>query len=192
MAKKKPIYDGRIISLAVEEHRLPDGRTASFEIVRHPGGAAVLPLLEDGRIVLLRQFRPAVSAMVWEIPAGRLERGELPEDCAVRELQEEAGFLAGSLEKLGTMLTAVGFCDEVLHLYLARDLVPAGPAPEDDEFFENVPLPLGEALRLISCGEITDGKTQLALLLFAGLRRHLTTGAAAGQHDLSMKEASTP
>ncbi len=162
---KRQIFKGRIVSLAIERHQLPDGRTADFEIVRHPGGAAVLPVLDDGRVVLIRQFRPAGGGMIWEIPAGKLEPDENPRDCVEREIQEEIGYRAGHLEKLGEMLTAVGFCDEVVHLYLARKLEPVAQALEADEFIEVVPMVLTEALALVARGEIPDGKTQLALLL---------------------------
>jgi ADP-ribose pyrophosphatase len=161
----RPLFSGRIVSLAIEEHTLPDGRRAPFEIVRHPGGAAVLPLLDDGRVVLIRQFRPAIGAMVLEIPAGRLEVGEAAEDCARRELAEEVGYSAGRLEKLGEMLSSVGFCDERIYLFLGRDLEAVPAAPEPDEFIEILILPLEEALAALHAGEIADGKTQLALLL---------------------------
>lgn len=165
--KKTEIFSGRIVSLAVEEHRLPDGRRADFEIVRHPGGAAVLPVLADGRLVLINQFRPAAGGMILEIPAGRLEPDEAPDVCVCRELQEEVGYRAGRLEKLGEMLTAVGFCDEVVHLYVATELVPVPVAPEPDEYIEVLELPLAEALQMVREGRLTDGKTQLALLLYA-------------------------
>ncbi|MGE4578456.1 MAG: NUDIX hydrolase [Desulfuromonadales bacterium] len=164
--KKQEIFNGRVISLAIEEHELPDGRRADFEIVHHSGGAAVLPILDDGRVLLIRQYRPAGGGMIWEIPAGRLDGGEAPETCIHRELQEEVGYRAGRIERLGEMLTAVGFCDEVVHLFVARDLTPVPAAPEPDEYIEAVPMPLAEALRLLRAGEISDGKTQLALLLY--------------------------
>ncbi|MCP3176662.1 NUDIX hydrolase [Desulfuromonas sp. KJ2020] len=163
--KKQEIFNGRVISLAIEEHELPDGRRADFEIVHHAGGAAVLPILDDGRVLLIRQYRPAGGGMIWEIPAGRLEGGEAPETCIHRELQEEVGYRADRIERLGEMLTAVGFCDEVVHLFVARDLTLVPAAPEPDEYIEAVPMPLAEALRLLRAGEIPDGKTQLALLL---------------------------
>jgi len=169
--KKTPIFSGRIVSLGIEEHCLPDGRCAEFEIVRHPGGAAVLPVLADGRLVLIRQFRPAAGGMVIEIPAGRLEPGEAPEACVHRELQEEVGYRAGCLQKLGEMLPAVGFCDEMVHLYVATELTAVAAAPEPDEYIEVLSLSLSEALQMVRDGQIPDGKTQLALLLFAGRRR---------------------
>lgn len=165
--KKTEIFNGRIVSLAVEEHELPDGRRARFEIVRHPGGAAVLPVLADGRVVLVNQFRPAAGGMVLEIPAGRLEPEEAPEACIHRELQEEVGYRAARLEKLGEMLTAVGFCNEVIHLFVASGLDPVPRAPEPDEYIEVLSLPLAEALEMVREGRIPDGKTQLALLLYA-------------------------
>lgn len=176
--QKQQIFDGRVVSLAMEEHALPDGRRAVFEIVRHPGGAAVLPVLGDGQVVLLRQFRPAVGGAVLEIPAGRLEPDEAPEACARRELREEAGYRADRLEKLGEMLTAVGFCDEVLHLFLAAELAAAPAAPEPDEYIEVVTLPLAEALAMVGDGRIRDGKTQLALLLY----HRLLAGGTPGEN----------
>jgi ADP-ribose pyrophosphatase len=124
-----------------------------------------LPILADGRVVLLRQFRPAGGGVVWEIPAGRLEAGEDPAACAARELMEEAGYRAGRLERLGELLPAVGFCTERIHLFLAFDLVSMPQALEPDEYLEVVPLPAVEALALVDRGEIADAKTQLALLL---------------------------
>ncbi len=163
----RPIFQGRVISLSLEEHRLPDGRVARFEIVRHPGGAAVLPVLDDGRLVFVRQLRPAVGGMVLELPAGRLDDGEDPATCAARELQEEVGYRPGRLEKLGEMLPAVGFCNERIHLFVASDLEAVPQALEHDEFLEILVLSLDEALARLDRGEIVDGKSALALLLYA-------------------------
>jgi ADP-ribose pyrophosphatase len=167
---ERKIFDGRIVALAIEEHQLPDGRRAEFEVLHHPGGAAVLPLLDDGRVVLIRQFRPALNGMLLEIPAGRLEPKESPEACVRRELVEEVGYRADQVEKLGEMLPAVGFCDERIHLFVATGLSPVPQALEPDEYIEVLPLPLEEALAMVARGEIPDGKTQLALLLWQGRR----------------------
>ena len=162
---RRDIFNGRIFTVSLEEHMLPDGRLAEFEMVRHPGGAAVLPILADGRVVLLRQFRPAAGGFLWEIPAGRLEPGEAPTDCVARELAEEAGYRPGRLEPLGELLPAVGFCTERVYLFVAHELMPVPQALEPDEFLEVVALPAAEALALVERGEIPDAKTQLALLL---------------------------
>lgn len=157
------VYSGRVLDVGIEQHEMPDGRVASFEIIRHPGGAAVLPVLADGRILLIRQFRPAIGEMVYEIPAGRIEANESAEECAARELIEEAGYCAGQLELLGTYWSTVGFCDELIHLYLGHNLSAVTQQLEPDEIVELCPLPLSEALRKINNGEILDSKTQLAL-----------------------------
>lgn len=159
------IFEGRIIALNREEHELPDGRRATFEMVRHPGGAAILPLLDDGRILLIRQFRPAAGGMLWEIPAGRVDPGESPEECVAREIVEEIGYRAGRIDQIGELLPAVGFCDERIHLFLGRDLEQVERALEADEYIEVVPVAAAEAMNMVLRGEISDGKTQLALLL---------------------------
>lgn len=161
------IYRGRIVTLAREEHLLPDGRRGTFEIIRHPGGAAALPILADGRVLLIRQFRPAVGTTVIEAPAGKLDAGEAPEACIARELVEEVGCRAGSLQKVGSILSSVGFCDERIHLYLARDLEEVAHAREPDEFIELLPLELAEALQLLARGEIVDAKTTVLLQHYA-------------------------
>lgn len=161
------MFNGRLLQVQVEAHRLPDGRSAELEVVHHPGGAAVLPVLADGCIVLLHQFRPVVGDWIIELPAGRLEPDEPPELCATRELVEEAGFRTARLEKLGSTWSTPGFCDEVIHLYVAHDLSPVPAHPEADEFIEVLMLSLAEALAMVVDGRIRDAKTQLALLLYA-------------------------
>jgi ADP-ribose pyrophosphatase len=163
--KKQSIFEGRIISVALENHPLPDGREVTFEMVHHPGGAAALPVLEDGRIILIRQFRPAADGMVWEIPAGKLEPGEDPADCIRREMQEEVGYRPAEVEPLGSMLSAIGFCDERVYLYIAKGLTAVESSPEADEFIEPVTMTLEAAMQMLKKGEIIDAKTQLALLL---------------------------
>lgn len=169
MASKRScekIFAGCVLEVGVEEHDMPDGRVARFEIIRHPGGAAVLPVLPDGRVLLIRQFRPAVDAMVYEIPAGRLEPGEPAAACAARELQEETGYAAQALTSLGRFWSTVGFCDEMIHLYLGTDLVAVTQQLEPDEFIELCPMPLPEAMARVEAGEILDSKTLLALFRY--------------------------
>jgi len=170
---RQTVFQGKVLDVGLEEHLMPDGRSVTFEIIRHPGGAAVLPLLEDGRILLIRQFRPAVGRVIYEIPAGRLEPGEPAGDCAARELTEEAGYVASELLPLGGCWSTVGFCDEYIHLFLARGLSVVPRCLEPDEFIELCPMPLADALRLVASGAIDDSKTQLALLRYQLLVREL-------------------
>jgi ADP-ribose pyrophosphatase len=161
------LYHGRILDLARETHRLPDGRQAHFEIVQHPGGAAALPVLEDGRLLLIRQFRPAAEAFVYEIPAGRLEPGEDPQACVARELEEEVGRRPAELQSLGYVYSSVGFCNEKIHLFVATQLEEVATAHEADEYIEPCILELDAALKLVEADEIMDAKTQIALLRYA-------------------------
>jgi ADP-ribose pyrophosphatase len=160
------IFSGRIITVGLEEHRLPNDRQASFEMVRHPGGAAVLPILADGRVLLIKQYRAAVGRMIYEIPAGRLESDEAAESCAARELVEEVGYRAGRLEPLGGLWSSVGFCDEYISLFLGHDLAAVGQELEADEVIELCPVSMNEAMSMLGNGEILDAKTQLALLRY--------------------------
>jgi ADP-ribose pyrophosphatase len=160
------VYRGRILDVALEKHVMPDGRQSNFEIIRHPGGAAVLPVLPDGQVLLIQQFRPAIGAMVYEIPAGRLEPNESPQECAGRELIEETGYCAAQITSLGGCWSTVGFCDEFIHLFLGQGLTVAEQALEPDEVIELCPMPLDEALHKVKNSEILDSKTQLALLRY--------------------------
>jgi ADP-ribose pyrophosphatase len=145
-----PIYDGRIVRLGLEGAVMPDGRIFPIEIVRHAGASAVVPVLEDLRVVLIRQFRYAANTHLLEIPAGRLEPDESPEACAHRELQEETGYT-----------------DEKIHLYLATGLTPGPTALETDEYIQREEMPLEKAIDLVRQGEIRDGKTIVGLMAAA-------------------------
>jgi ADP-ribose pyrophosphatase len=167
-------YTGRIISLDVDEVRYPDGSTGTQEIIRHPGASAVLPMLrpedDDPEVLLIRQYRYAADGYLYEVPAGRLDAGESPADCANRELREETGYTADRVEHLFTMFTTPGFTDEKIHLFLATGLTLGESAREADEFLELVPTRLSRALSMVEQGEIQDAKTALALLYAAGFR----------------------
>lgn len=168
-------YSGRVISLDVDTVRFPDGSTGQLEMVRHPGAAAVVPLLDDWgapdpRVLLLRQFRHAADGVMWEIPAGRRDPGESPEACAQRELAEETGMVAGRMEPLTSFYTTPGFTDERIHLFLASALTAGAHARESDEFIELVPTAWSAVRRLIAEGEIVDGKTLVALLFVEAFR----------------------
>lgn len=169
--EQENVYHGRILDVARELHRMPDGREARFEIIQHPGGAAALPVMADGRLVLIRQFRPAAGDYIYEIPAGRLEPGENPAECVARELEEEIGYRPLTTEALGFVYSSVGFCTEKIHLFIARDLETAQTALEPDEYIEPFIVTVDEALALVTAGRITDAKTQIALLRYELLDR---------------------
>jgi ADP-ribose pyrophosphatase len=171
------VYTGRIISVDLDDVRFPDGSVGKLEMIRHPGASAVVPLLgelgdADPIILLIRQYRYAAEKYLYEIPAGRLDPGESPADCAHRELREETGYSAARVEQLFTMFTTPGFTDEKIHLFLATGLVAGKANREADEFMELVPTPLSRALAMIEQGEIQDAKTALALLYAADFRIH--------------------
>lgn len=165
--KQEELYHGRILDLARETHRMPDNREAQFEIVQHPGGAAALPVLDDGRLMLIRQFRPAAQDYIYEIPAGRLETGENPAQCVSRELVEEIGYHPRQIDDLGYVYSSVGFCTEKIYLFVARELQKAEIAHEPDEFIEPYCVTLEKALEMVETGLISDAKTQIALLRYA-------------------------
>jgi ADP-ribose pyrophosphatase len=172
---RRELYKGKIFRLDKDTVRFPDGSESEFDIVRHPGAAAVVPFLsdpegEEPQILLLRQFRYAADGYIYEIPAGRLDAGEEPKDCAARELKEETGCTAERIEPLFTMFTTPGFTDETIHVFMATGLTHGQSAREPDEFAEVVIMRLAEALELIQQGAIPDGKTALAILFAAGFR----------------------
>lgn len=152
------------LTISRDRVTLPNGREIELDIVRHPGAAAIVPLLSNGDVLLIRQHRHAAGGVIWEVPAGKLDPGEAPESCALRELEEEAGQRAERLEKLASILTTPGFSDEVIHLFLARDLTAIPTRHEPDEVIELVPLPFEAALDLVWNGELNDAKSALALL----------------------------
>ena len=169
------IHAGKIIKLDSDRIRYPDGSEAEVDIVRHPGASAIVPFLsdpegDDPQVLLLRQYRYAADGYLYEIPAGRLDPGETPADCAARELKEETGCTAKQMEPLITMVTTPGFTDERIHLFMATDLTHGDAAREADEFADVIVMRLSEALELIQRGEIVDGKTALGILYAAGFK----------------------
>ncbi len=164
------VHSGRVIDLDVDEVVEPGGIRGTREVVRQRGSVAALPVLEDGRVVLVRQYRYAVDAFVWELPAGRRDAGETPEEGARRELEEEVGLHARALEPILVFWTTPGFCDEVMHLFRATALEAVPPRPEADEKIEHAPFALEELLDMVKRGEIREGKTLVALLLEAARR----------------------
>ena len=168
----KRIYSGKVLKLDLDTVALPNGRTTELEILRHPGASAVVPLKEDGRVVLIRQLRHAAGGFIYEIPAGKLDPQEDPKDCAARELEEEVGYRTGSLELLTSILTAPGFTDEVIHIFQATNLQKGKQCLDQDEVLEIVELPLEEAISKIQDGTIRDAKTIIGLqLVYFNLKR---------------------
>jgi 8-oxo-dGTP pyrophosphatase MutT (NUDIX family) len=159
----KHVHTGRIIQVSTERLLYNNGREYDLDFVRHPGAAAVVAVDDSGRVCLVRQYRHGVEDFLWEIPAGKLDPGEAPEACAVRELAEETGVQARRWTSLGQFLPAPGIFTEVIHLYMARDLTVGAPAPDADEELELQWLPIEEAAGMVLRGEWSDGKTGLAL-----------------------------
>jgi ADP-ribose pyrophosphatase len=159
----RTIYKGKVVTLNIDTVALPNGVTVDLEIVRHPGAAAVVPLKDDGTVVLIRQFRHAAGGFIYEIPAGKLHPGEDPLACASRELEEEIGWKASSFELLASIFTAPGFTDEVIRVYQATGLARGRQQLDRDEVLEIVEMPLPEAIRKIDDGTIRDAKTIVGL-----------------------------
>jgi ADP-ribose pyrophosphatase len=169
MLKPEPIashliHRGRIIEVSTEVLRYSNGREHELDFVRHPGAAAVVAVDVANRVCFVRQYRHGIEDFLWEIPAGKLDRGERPEVCAVRELAEETGVAARTWVSMGVYVPAPGIFTEVIHLYLARDLTVGAAAPDVDEELELAWLPLEEAMEKVQRGEWNDGKTAMALL----------------------------
>ena len=160
------VYKGRIINLRNDLIKLPNGKSAQREFVEHRGGVAVLAITEDGFVPLVRQFRYPLGAHLWEIPAGKLEIGEDPGGAIRRELREEAGLEAKEITPLGSFYPSVGYTNEIIRLYLAKGLTYVGAEPDDDEFLEIKYMPIEELKHKCLSGEITDGKTLIAVLKY--------------------------
>ncbi len=158
------IFQGRVFDVRLDRVLLPDGREANREVVVHGGGAGVVALDNQGYIYMVRQWRYPFHTEMLEIPAGKLDSGESPEDCARRELQEETGMAAGRMISLGGYYATPAYCSEVLHIYLAEDLQKTRQDLDDGEFLEVVRIPLEEAFGMVIGGEIKDAKTQVGLL----------------------------
>ena len=177
--ESKTMFQGRIITVLLDTAGLPDGGTAQREVVLHPGGVAVLPLDEKGNVTLVQQYRYPFHQIILELPAGKLEKGSTPlengkrelkeetephETAARRELSEETGLEAEELTYLGCLLASPGFCNERLHLYLARGLSRAESHPDDDEFLNVVTMPFDRLLEQVMDGTIEDAKTVAGVL----------------------------
>lgn len=160
------VFTGRVFSVTVDTIR-EGGRTHRRETVRHPGSAVIVPVFDDGTIALVRQYRHPAARYLLEVPAGKLDHGEVAQEAAARELEEELGLIAGRWEKLSEFFVSPGFCEEKMWVYLATDLTETQQRLEDDEIIEVVRLPFAQALGMITTGEIEDAKTIIGVMLAA-------------------------
>ena len=157
------IYKGKVVTLDVDTVRLPNGVMVDLEVVRHPGAAAIVPLKEDGTVILIKQFRHAAGGFIYEVPAGKLHPGEDPRECAARELEEEVGYRPGKLELVSSIFTAPGFTDEVIHIYKATELTKGRQQLDRDEVLEIIEVSMHDAIEMIQTGAIRDAKTMVGL-----------------------------
>ena len=162
--ESKTLFDGVIVTLKVDQAQLPDGKVATREVVEHPGGVAILALDEENNVTLVQQYRYPFHQVLLELPAGKLDAGEDHRPAALRELSEETGLEAGELTYLGHIYASPGFCDEALHMYLARDLTRARQHLDEDEFLDVVTMPFDTLVEQVMSGEITDAKTVATVL----------------------------
>ena len=171
--KKEYQYQGKILKMRVDEVELPNGNTATREVVEHPGGVTIDALTDNNELLFVRQFRYPYETVLLELPAGKLDPGEnQPLEAAKRELQEETGAVGKDYISLGTFYPSAGFCDEVLHLYFCRVASIGASHPDEDEFIEPILIPIEKAVEMVLNNEIPDGKTQVAVLKAAMLINH--------------------
>ncbi|MCR4879970.1 MAG: NUDIX hydrolase [Bacilli bacterium] len=163
------IFDGKVIKLYKDEVLCPNGNKAYREVIHHHGGAGVL-LVKDNEVALVKQFRYAYQEELYEIPAGKLERDENPYEAAKRELEEETGYHTESLIHLGDIYPSCGYTDEIIHIYLAKDVIKTTTHFDEDEEMDLVWLPLNEVNRMITEGKIKDAKTICALYYYSNLK----------------------
>lgn len=160
LIKSQILYKGKVFDHQVDEIEYDSGNKSIREIAIHPGGAVIVPIKDDGKIILVKQFRYPLQKTLIELPAGKLDKGEDPLKCAARELEEETGYNAKEIEKLGQIYTAPGYCTEILHIYSAKELTPGNHHREEGEQgMEILELSLDEIEKMIANGEITDAKT---------------------------------
>ncbi len=164
------VHTGKIFSLEEHNYKTPDKKEMTYDIVKHNGAVAIVALI-NGKIVLTKQYRPAAEDVIFEIPAGKLELNEQPEECAKRELLEETGLLARNLKKLTSFYSAVGFCTEIIHLYYVDEVMNALQQLDEDEFIELYKFSIDELVEMIENGNIIDAKTILSVYMIKDMMR---------------------
>ena len=163
-------FEGRVFTLTVDTVELENGRTSTREVVHHNGGACIAALTENDEVYLVRQFRYPFGQELWELPAGKLEKGEDPFEAAKRELGEECGLTAEHFVDLGPVYPTVGYCTEIIYCWAATGLTPCGMHLDEDEFLTPEKVPFDRAVEMVLSGEIRDSKTAIALLKIKALR----------------------
>jgi len=158
------VFDGRLLQVYVDDVQLPDNTVSTRDWIKHPGASAVVPVFEDGTIMLLKQFRYPPRKVFIEVPAGKLDEGEPPEETAKRELLEETGISCSSISEAGSFFPAIGYADEEIFVFVAWGLTEQAKNVDDDEFLLNHRVPFADALKMISTGEISDGKTICSII----------------------------
>ncbi|MEQ8524371.1 NUDIX hydrolase [Gracilimonas sp.] len=160
----KEIFNGKLLHVFYDEAELPDGSTSSREWIKHPGACAVVPVFENGDLMMIRQFRYPMKQVFWEVPAGKIDAGETQDNTALRELQEEAGVATNDFAYVGHFYPGIGYSDEIIHIYVAWNLKSVPQKVDDDEFVTRERIPFKEAVNMVHSGEINDGKTVICLL----------------------------
>jgi len=160
---KEVIYHGRVFDLYREETTLPNGKKMMAEFIHHPGSSAVVPVLENESVILIRQYRPAIKDFIWEVPSGTMLPGEDPLACAKRELREECGFLGKRFENFGEILIAPWYSDERIYLFIATELIPCEQNLDEDEILTTHLFSFGHAVEMIDRGEIQDATTIIGI-----------------------------
>lgn len=157
------VYDGKLLKVFVDEVELPDGSLSTRDWIKHPGACAVVPIFENGDILLIEQFRYCCNQVFIEVPAGKIDKNESPDKTAERELKEETGIVADNIHYIGHFYPAIGYSDEVIHIYAAKGLNVEQQNPDADEFVALFRIPFTEAMQMIDTGNITDGKSIVCL-----------------------------
>lgn len=160
----KDVFNGRLLHVFLDEVRLPDGSVSSREWIKHPGASAVLPVFENGDVMLVKQFRYPLSQIFYEAPAGKIDPGETAGRTALRELKEEAGLICKNHHYIGHFYPSIGYTNEIIHLYVAWNIEQVKQNVDDDEFLIKARMPFREAVEMVHNGEISDGKTVITLL----------------------------
>jgi ADP-ribose pyrophosphatase len=163
--ESKVVFDGKLLKVYCDTVELPNGKEATREFIKHPGAVAVVPVTPEGNIVLVRQYRYPTGKALLEVPAGKLDPGEQPDECALRELAEETGYVAQNIRKLSSIYTTPAFTDEIIHIYIADNLTVGTSCPDDDEFLAVEVYTKEEIRAMLKNGTINDAKSMIALML---------------------------